>query len=57
VRTALGDATFFAMLREWTATHRHGIATTADFQALAHRHASIDLEPLLAAWLFATPLP
>jgi aminopeptidase N len=57
VRTALGDAAFFAMLREWTATHRHGTATTADFRTLVHRHTSSDLEPLLARWLFAAPLP
>ena len=57
VRTALGDTAFFPMLREWTATYRHGTATTADFQTLAQRHTTTDLAPLLSAWLFATPLP
>ncbi|WP_208115816.1 M1 family metallopeptidase [Labedaea rhizosphaerae] len=57
VRTAMGDAAFFPMLREWTGTYRHATATTADLQKLAQRHTDTDLAPLFDAWLFAAPLP
>ncbi|WP_235921304.1 M1 family metallopeptidase [Lentzea tibetensis] len=51
LRGALGDDSFFALLREWTSRHRHGTATTEDFLALAgHRD-------LLTPWLFAAKLP
>jgi aminopeptidase N len=57
VRTTMGDASFFPMLREWTTSYRHSTATTADFQKLAQRHTDTDLAPLFDAWLFAEPLP
>ena len=31
LRLLLGDDDFFGVLREWTTTHRHATATTADF--------------------------
>jgi len=57
LRGQLGDAPFFAVLREWTATHRHGTATTEDFIALAERHAGRSLRGFFDAWLFQTALP
>ncbi|MEU5691943.1 M1 family metallopeptidase [Actinosynnema sp. NPDC020468] len=57
VRQVLGDHAFFAVLREWTRTHRHGTATTADFVLLAQRHTDTPLAPLFHAWLQETRLP
>jgi aminopeptidase N len=51
LRTAMGDDSFFALLREWTTRFRHGTATTDQFLDLAgHRD-------LLAPWLFQAKLP
>ena len=33
LRRTVGDAAFAALLREWAATHRHGLVTTADFRS------------------------
>lgn len=57
LRTAVGDAAFFEILRTWTAEHRDGNATTAQFIALAERVADRDLGPLFATWLFSTGKP
>jgi aminopeptidase N len=57
LRTVLGDAAFFAVLREWTATHRHATATTEDFVALAERHAGRSLAAFFEQWLFQPALP
>jgi aminopeptidase N len=57
LRTQIGDQPFFALLREWTDKHRHGVATTDDFVALAERHAGRSLRGFFDAWLFQTALP
>jgi aminopeptidase N len=57
LRLTIGDERFFALLREWTTLHRHGIAATADFTALAEVHAEASLGPLFASWLDETALP
>jgi aminopeptidase N len=57
LRVVLGDARFFAVLREWAAMYRHRTVTTEDFIALARRHASEPLDGLFAAWLDDTRLP
>jgi aminopeptidase N len=57
LRTVLGDEGFFALLREWTATHRHGTVTTAQFTALAERHSPQPLTGFFAAWLHSEALP
>ncbi|MEU5882632.1 M1 family metallopeptidase [Spirillospora sp. NPDC047279] len=65
LRRTIGDGRFFPMLREWTAEHRHGTVTTAEFVALAARYAgdggdggdAARTGPLLGAWLHARPLP
>ncbi|GAA2352457.1 M1 family metallopeptidase [Nonomuraea africana] len=53
LRTEMGDAAFFSMVRAWTAAHRHGTVSTAAFLA----HAPAALEPLLSSWLYARELP
>jgi aminopeptidase N len=57
LRTTVGDETFFAILRAWTAKHRHATVTTADFVTLAEQRAGTALTALFDAWLFSSALP
>lgn len=57
LRGELGDETFFALLRDWTSTHRHATVTTEAFTALAAHHAGRSLEEFFAAWLESDVLP
>ena len=57
LRKELGDERFFALLRDWTETYRHGTVTTEQFVALAQRHAGHSLRPLFDAWLCRPELP
>ncbi|OLT40615.1 peptidase M1 [Saccharomonospora sp. CUA-673] len=57
LRGQLGDETFFALLRDWTSTHRHGTVTTADFTALAAHHAGRPLDTFFTTWLDTDTLP
>ncbi len=58
LRKTLGDDAFFEVLRTWTASYRHGSATTGDFISLASsRHPDADIEGLLARWLYTEALP
>ncbi|MEU8201103.1 M1 family metallopeptidase [Streptosporangium sp. NPDC049046] len=57
LRRTVGDDSFFALLREWTAGHRHGTVTTDAFTALAARRTTRPLDDLFASWLHGRPLP
>ncbi len=57
LRAAVGDSAFFGILREWTATHRHGSVTTEQFTALAQRHTGQALDVLFTPWLYDARLP
>ncbi|MFC0007040.1 M1 family metallopeptidase [Micromonospora siamensis] len=57
LRRAVGDDTFFRILRGWAAQRRGGNATTADFVGYAGQVAGRDLKPLLDAWLSGTTPP
>nr|WP_308130070.1 M1 family metallopeptidase [Kitasatospora aureofaciens] len=57
LRRALGDTSFFAMLKDWTSINRHGVVTTADLLAHASRYADAPLAPLFDAWLHRPELP
>jgi aminopeptidase N len=57
LRTAMGDAKFFELLRTWTSTHRHGTVTTEAFTELAQRLTHVPLDPLFTAWLRQPRLP
>jgi aminopeptidase N len=57
VRQTVGDAAFFATLRDWTERYRYGNATTRQFVATATAHSAAPLERLFAAWLDKTALP
>ncbi len=51
------DEAFFALLKGWTAAHRHGNAATGDFTAYAERRTGLDLAPLWDAWLYGDGRP
>ncbi|WP_427017072.1 M1 family metallopeptidase [Pseudarthrobacter sp. P1] len=61
LRTAVGDALFFALLRRWTSERRHGTVDTAAFTALANQVCGdmlgFDATALLEPWLHRTELP
>ncbi len=57
LRGTLGDNVFFALLRDWVATHRHGSVNTALFVAHAERYAAQSLRPLFTNWLYEATLP
>ena len=57
VRRVIGDANFFALLRDWTTRHRHGTVVTDDFTGLAANYAQVSLRPWWDAWLYSTEVP
>ncbi|GGJ87027.1 aminopeptidase [Pilimelia anulata] len=57
LRTTIGDAAFFALVRAWTARYRHDNAGTDDFVALAARHAPVPLDDFFRDWLHTPTLP
>ncbi|MGW3494313.1 M1 family metallopeptidase [Streptomyces sp. NPDC001020] len=57
VRRAVGDETFFDILRTWTRQHRHGNADTRQFVALCESKSGKDLTELFDTWLFNKKKP
>ncbi|HEU5433578.1 MAG TPA: M1 family metallopeptidase [Thermomicrobiales bacterium] len=57
LRLTVGDDAFFQILRTWTAQHRYGNATIADFVALSEQVSGRDLDAFFAAWLGSGPIP
>ncbi|KMS69974.1 metallopeptidase [Streptomyces viridochromogenes] len=57
VREAVGDGTFFDILRTWTRQHRHGNADTGQFIALCEGKSGKDLTNLFDVWLFDKKKP
>lgn len=57
LRGRIGDKKFFALLKDWTARHRHGTAFTDDFTGLAAHYTTESLRPLWDAWLYGKDLP
>ncbi|HEU5107282.1 MAG TPA: M1 family metallopeptidase [Micromonosporaceae bacterium] len=57
LRTAVGDDTFFTILRTWAAEHRYGDATIAQFIALSERISGQDLGELFNTWLYTPGKP
>ena len=56
LRRQMGDDAFFDLLRTWTAEHRHGLITTAGFEALLAA-SDPSLVTLLRRWLDELALP
>ncbi|MFC4942138.1 M1 family metallopeptidase [Pseudonocardia sp. GCM10023141] len=57
LRRTIGDVSFFALLQDWTALHRHSTVTTDQFEAVAATHAGGDLSGLFQSWLRRRALP
>ncbi|MEU8822559.1 M1 family metallopeptidase [Streptomyces sp. NPDC048636] len=57
LRQAVGDKTFFTILRTWVKEHRHGNADTKQFIALSERISGKDLTKLYDVWLFGKDKP
>jgi aminopeptidase N len=57
LRRRIGDERFFALLRDWTAQHRHATVTTRQFVELAGQHAITDLTAFFTDWLHRPALP
>jgi aminopeptidase N len=53
----LGDDPFFDLLRAYTDRYQHGVASTADFIALAEEVSGEDLGEFFDAWLYGEVMP
>ncbi len=57
LRHKIGDYAFFTLLHKWTAQHRYGNATTAQFVALAEQVSGQDLGTFFQTWLWDKTKP
>ncbi|MGW7754438.1 M1 family metallopeptidase [Streptomyces violaceusniger] len=57
LRRAVGDKTFFSILRTWVKDHRHGNADTKQFIELCERKSGKDLTRLFDVWLYGKGKP
>ncbi|MEU3283690.1 M1 family metallopeptidase [Streptomyces longwoodensis] len=58
IRRTVGDDAFYDLVQGWTAAHRHGTASTADFTAYVERHApDEDWAPIWKTWLYGKAKP
>lgn len=57
LRKQLGNAKFFALLKDWMTRYRHGTVVTDDFTWLAAKYSNESLRPLWDAWLYSTKVP
>ncbi|MFI5673273.1 M1 family metallopeptidase [Streptomyces cellulosae] len=57
LRKAVGDRTFFRILRAWAAGHRYGHGTTPQFVRLSERMSGKDLDALFQTWLYTPGKP
>ncbi|MBF9129138.1 M1 family metallopeptidase [Plantactinospora sp. S1510] len=57
LRRAVGDDTFFRILKSWTEEKRNGNASTADLVSHAERISGRSLRPLFDAWLSGSTPP
>ncbi|MEU3990631.1 M1 family metallopeptidase [Streptomyces platensis] len=57
LRNAVGDKTFFTILREWPAEYRYRNADAQDFIDFCQERTDVDLEPLFKKWLYEKGKP
>jgi aminopeptidase N len=57
LRLAVGDKTFFSILRAWAGAHRYGHGTTAQFVSLAEQKSGTRLDALFHTWLYTKGKP
>ena len=57
LRQQIGQAAFAEVERRWVAEHRYGVATSADYAALASQVTGRNLTPFFDAWLYSPQTP
>lgn len=57
LRQEIGRRAFDRLERSWVTRHRDGVATTADFVALAKEISGRDLDDFFKAWLYGQKTP
>jgi hypothetical protein len=57
LRREVGDADFFTILRQWSASQANGYVTTPEFIRLAESVSGENLDALFDAWLFTPSKP
>ena len=57
LRNRVGSTAFAQIMRAWTTQHRHGNASTADFEALAATISGQSLGSFFSAWVDAAQRP
>ncbi|MEU6254000.1 M1 family metallopeptidase [Streptomyces sp. NPDC047043] len=57
LRTAVGDRTFFRILRAWATEHRGGHGTTRQFVHLAEQESRKNLDSVFTTWLYSAGKP
>ncbi|HWU20767.1 MAG TPA: M1 family metallopeptidase [Nocardioides sp.] len=57
LRDRIGKAAFRRVLRTWVARHRYGLATTGEFERLAHQISGQRLGGFFTAWLVTEQRP
>ena len=57
LREAVGDGTFFEILRSWYSENLYGNVTTADFIALSERESGRQLDAFFQDWLYEEGRP
>ncbi|MEV6845743.1 M1 family metallopeptidase [Actinoplanes sp. NPDC051411] len=57
LRVAVGDRSFFRILRSWAQLHRSGNGSTGQFIALAEHISGHDLGALFTVWLYTPSKP
>jgi len=57
LRLQIGDAAFFALLREWVARYRYSNAGTHDFMVLAEEVSGQPLADFFQSWLYREAVP
>ncbi|MFE5742281.1 M1 family metallopeptidase [Streptomyces celluloflavus] len=57
LRNAVGDKTFFSILKEWPAKYRHANADSEDFIAFCQERTDEDLTDLFDDWLYGEGKP
>ncbi|MGX8909254.1 M1 family metallopeptidase [Streptomyces netropsis] len=57
LRNTVGDKTFLAILKDWTAANKFGNASVQDFVKFAEKASGKPLQKLFDTWLFTTSKP
>jgi aminopeptidase N len=57
LRQRIGNAAFYATLRDWAAAHRHANGNINEFIALAEARSGEQLDDLFQTWLYAPGKP